>query len=222
MAQFNLSRSLFMITEPTGQAVRMLAQIRAGIHGGVTHVLLRRPNDPARDLYRVATTISAAWSEGAPWRLLVHERIDVAVAAGAQGAHLRLDSLPVGPARALLGSGRMLGYSVHTRDETTAAVRRGADYVLFGHVFSTASHPGQPGRGLDALREAVAAAAGIPVVAVGGITPQNVDDVLSAGASGVAVIRAISGASDAEAAARALREALDRADYCHLNPKRRT
>ncbi len=218
MDGFDLSRSLFMITEPTGPADRMMAQVTAGIRGGVTHVVLRRPNDAASQLYCLATAICLAFRDDANGNVLVHDRVDVALAAYAHGAHLRLDGLPGGPAKALLGKERLLGISVHNRGQTNSAVLQQADYVMFGHVFETASHPGQPGRGLDALREAVDAAVGVPVIAVGGITAENVSDVLAAGASGVAVIRAITGADDPEASARSLREALDVADAPHLDP----
>jgi len=218
---FNLARSLFMVTEPAGSYDDMMAHVGAGIRGGVTHVVLRRPNDPASELYRAATALSPAFRDGATWKLLVHDRIDVALAADAQGAHLRLNSIPGSPARHLLGEERMLGMSVHTRGQAIAAALQYADFVMFGHVYETPSHPGQPGRGLDALREVVAAV-DVPVIAIGGITMENVDDVLAAGASGIAVIRAISAADDPEAAARALRTALDQADYPHLSRRKET
>jgi thiamine-phosphate diphosphorylase len=212
----HLSRSLFMVTEPLGPHDEMLARIGAGIRGGVTHVVLRRPNDPASELYRVAAQISLAFRDDASWKMLVHECLDVALAANACGAHLRLSSLSKGSAKQLLGNDRLLGVSVHALRQAVSACEQGADYVMFGHIYDTPSHPGQPGRGLNALR-AVVASVGIPVIAIGGITVENVDDVLSAGASGVAVIRAISGSDDPEVAASALRNALDRAGYPHLS-----
>jgi thiamine-phosphate pyrophosphorylase len=213
----DLSRSLFMLTEPAGSYDEMMARAGAGIRGGVTHVVLRRPNDPASELFRAAQQLSPTFRDGATWSLLVHERVDVALAAHAQGSHLRLNSLPGGPARHLLGDDRLMGVSVHNRGQATAAILQDADYVMFGHVYETPSYPGQPGRGLDMLREVVDAV-NVPVIAIGGITAESVDEVLAVGASGVAVIRAIGAAEDPEAAASELREALDRADYPHLSP----
>jgi thiamine-phosphate pyrophosphorylase len=92
---------------------------------------------------------------------------------------------------------------------------------VFGHIHETPSHPGEPGRGLDALHEVVEAV-NVPVIAIGGITAENIDEVLAAGASGVAVIRAISESANPETAARELRKALDRADYPHLSPRKET
>lgn len=213
---FNLSRALFMITDPDDRRDVMLEHIHAAIRGGASHILLRRPKAASGELYNLSTTISPRFREGATWSVVVHERVDVAIAAFAQGAHLTPGSIPGGPAKGLLGSDRLLGVSVHKTGQAVSAMLQQADYVMFGHVYESESHPGQPGRGLDALREVVQAIS-LPVIAVGGITAERVDDVLAAGASGVAVIRAISRAADPEAATRELRSALDRAPYPHLS-----
>jgi thiamine-phosphate pyrophosphorylase len=109
----------------------------------------------------------------------------------------------------------MLGISVHTLVEAQSAERLKADFVILGNVYETESHPGKPGVGLDLLAHIVENTI-LPVIAIGGITAERVNEVLAAGASGVAVIRAVSRADDPELAARGLREALDAADYPHL------
>jgi thiamine-phosphate diphosphorylase len=121
-------------------------------------------------------------------RVLVNDRVDVALAAGAHGVHLRADSMPASRVRALCPPGFVVGRSVHTRDEAVAvAAGGGLDYLLFGTVFATASKPGRPPAGLRALSD-VALAVSLPVLAVGGITPDKVHEVVGAGAAGFAAI----------------------------------
>lgn len=140
-------------------------------------------------------------------RLLVNERADVALAVGADGVHLPEAGLPVAAARALVGPERLVGCSAHGAGQLAA--RAGADFALFGPVFDTpAKRAFGPPQGLARLEE-VARAARLPVLAVGGITPGRVADVLRAGASGVAVIGAILDASDPAAAVAAFRRALE-------------
>jgi thiamine-phosphate pyrophosphorylase len=153
----------------------------------------------------VAATVAADGSVGF---LSVNDRLDVALASGADGVHLAGQSLPV-EAAVQLAAGRVLvGRSVHALDEAVAVARAGADYVTFGHVFPTSSHPGLPPRGLDQLREIVDAV-DIPVLAIGGITVENLDAVLATGCAGVAVISAILSNPDPRDAAARLRRALD-------------
>lgn len=215
----SLSRSLFMVTEPEGDERALVDTVHAGIRGGVSHVVLRRPRQPASDLFRMAEMLSPSHGQGAAWKLLAHERADVALGTSADGMHLRLSGFSGHAAKRLLGTDRLLGISVHDPGEAVAARESCADYLMFGHIYETPSHPGEPGRGLDKLRQVVEVV-DIPVIAIGGVTAHRVDEVLGAGASGVAVIRAISGAEDPEAAARELREALNRAEYPHLHPKK--
>lgn len=213
---YDLSRSLFMVTEPESDNPALIETVHAAVQGGVTHVVLRRPQETARNLFQVSQVLAASLREEERGALLVHERVDIALAAFAHGAHLTLNSLPGKPAKHLLGEDCLMGISVHDSKEAVAASLQFADYLLFGHVYETPSHPGEVGRGLAALRHVVDALE-IPVIAIGGITVDRVDEVLAAGASGVAVIRAISGADDPESAARELRVVLDQADYPHLS-----
>jgi len=123
-----------------------------------------------------------------PVRLLVNGRLDIALAAGADGVHLPADCPPAAALRARFGPDVLLGVSTHRVDEVEAALRGGADYVTFGPVYPT---PGKaafgPPQGVDAL--ARAAAVGIPVYALGGVTLSRLAEVASAGAAGVAGIR---------------------------------
>lgn len=133
--------------------------------------------------------------------VFVSGRPDVAAALGAQGVQLAGDDLCAADARRVLGQG-WIGRSVHGMDEALAAVAEGADFLVVGNVYETASHPGRPAAGLALVR--AAAALGRPVIAIGGIDASRAHEVRAAGAYGVAAIRALWAAADPAAAALAL------------------
>jgi thiamine-phosphate pyrophosphorylase len=123
-----------------------------------------------------------------PARILVNDRLDVALAARAHGVHLRGQSMPASRVRAIAPAGFLVGRSVHSAEEAAAVARQsGVDYLLFGTVFPSRSKPGRDAAGLAALA-ATAAAAAIPVLAVGGVTLANVGQLNAAGAAGFAAI----------------------------------
>lgn len=135
-------------------------------------------------------------------RLFVNDRLDVALAVPCAGVQLGHGSLPVDAARAL-NPQWWIGRSVHDLAEAEAARTEGADYLVVGPVFATASHPGRPALGLRALQAIVAAAGELPVIAIGGISAERVKEVRAGGAYGVAAIRALwDDAEPAEAARR--------------------
>lgn len=142
-----------------------------------------------------------------PIRVFVNDRLDVALAAGAAGVQLAADSLPVDAARRL-GPQWWIGRSVHSLDQACAAQAEGADYLLAGPVYETATHPDATPLGVDGLREIVEL--GPPVIAIGGIRPERARDLARAGVYGVAAIRALWDAPEPAAAARAFLEALER------------
>ncbi|TCJ20489.1 thiamine phosphate synthase [Rubrobacter taiwanensis] len=180
--------------------------VAAAVRGGVDWVQVREKGSPALELYAaVRRILPVARAAGAG--VLVNDRVDVALATGADGVHLAAKSLPPGVTRRLVGE-MLLGVSVHGLAAAREAVGAGADYVTFGHVYPTASKPGLPPRGVRELARIVEGV-DVPVLAVGGIDASNVGEVLAAGASGVAVISSILAAPDPEAAARELRAAVD-------------
>jgi thiamine-phosphate pyrophosphorylase len=142
----------------------------------------------------------------APQRLFVNDRLDIALATSAAGVQLGRESLAVADARRL-NAEWWIGRSVHDLAEAEAACAAGADYLLLGPVFPTATHPTRPPLGCRTLAAAVRL--GRPVVAIGGVTPQRVGEVRDAGAWGVAAIRALWDADQpAEAARRMVKELL--------------
>ena len=180
------------------QASRLLA-------GGPCCLQLRAKAAGAADLLRAARrVIPLCRGRGVPF--CVNDRLDVAVAAGAEVVHLGQDDLPLADAlrlRADLGRpGLVVGFSTHNREQALAAAAAGADYIGFGPVFATSSklNP-DPVVGLEALA-AVCRAVSIPVVAIGGIALASVPAVAGAGAAAVALISAVAGASDPAAAGR--------------------
>jgi thiamine-phosphate pyrophosphorylase len=201
--------SLMLITDRSRLRDRPLEEVASlAVEGGVTAVQLREKDLSGGELYDLAVTVHAVLRGRA--LLLVNDRVDVAVAAGADGVHLPEHTLPLRKLRDYVGDSCIVGRSVHSVEAALRAEQEGADYLLVGAVYETASHPGQPPAG-PALVRAVAEAVRVPVLAVGGITPERGAEVIEAGADGVAVISAILDADDPKAAARALREALARA-----------
>jgi thiamine-phosphate diphosphorylase len=133
--------------------------------------------------------------------VFVSGRPDIAAAVGAQGVQLARDDVSPADARRVLPHG-WIGRSVHNREEATAAVGEGADFLVVGSIYETASHPGRQAAGLDLIRES--ARLGRPVIAIGGITPERAVEVRAAGAYGVAAIRALWRAPDPAAATLAM------------------
>lgn len=196
---------LHVITDAGESRLPLADALRRAVAGGIDAIQVREKGRPAEALLSEA---QASLAVGCPC-VLINDRVDVALAVGAAGVHLPARGLPVPVARRLAprSQGWLLGVSVHSVAEALAAARAGADYVTFGHVFQTQSKPGLPPQGVDALRRVVAATP-VPVLAIGGISPENIGALLETGCGGVAVIRAVLGADDPGRAAAALRQAM--------------
>jgi thiamine-phosphate pyrophosphorylase len=169
-------------TAESGAASWFGALAAAGVDG----VQLREKHLDDRALHELALQARAALPP--PIRLLVNGRADVALAAGADGVHLPADGLPAAALRARFGGDLLIGVSTHRLEEVTAARLAGADYVVFGPVYETPAKAGHGAPvGPDLL--ARAAAQGIPVYALGGVTLERFGEVAAAGAAGVAAVR---------------------------------
>jgi len=202
---------LYVITDPVLSRGRSHLEIaRAALEGGADAVQLRDKSSPAINLCRFAAEIQPmARKFGAAF--LVNDRVDVALVAGTDGVHVGQADLPAREARRLLPRPALLGVSATSREEARRAQKEGADYVGVGPLFATGSKPdaGEP-LGVERLAEIVRAVS-IPVVAIGGITLDNVAGVIAAGAAGVAVVSAVVSADDMAAAARALKRRINEA-----------
>lgn len=178
---------------------------RAAVRGGATMIQVRDKRAAAAPLAELARALVAALDVP----VIVNDRVDVALAAGAAGAHLGQDDVPPAMLRPHLPPGFVLGLSVGSPAEAARARGEPADYWSVGPCFATA-HKDDAGAALGPdgfARLARLAPAGVPVIGIGGIAPENAAALAAAGAAGVAVIGAVLGASDAAAAARALRRA---------------
>jgi thiamine-phosphate diphosphorylase len=198
---------LQLITDPRLPRQPLLAAVRAAVGNGVDWIQVRDHRASARELFDLAREVVAI-ARDHHVRVALNDRLDVALAVGADAVQLGARSLPIDVARRI-APGLAVGASVHAVASATRAEAEGAAWVTFGHVFPTSSHPDEPARGLAELA-AVIRAVRCPVLAVGGIAPENVGSVLARGAAGVAVISAILSAADPGRATRELRRQLDR------------
>jgi len=191
---------LVLVTDRRATAGRdLIAVVEAALDAGLPAVQLREKDLPGRPLFVLAERLRAATARTGAL-LLVNDRVDVAIACGADGVHLGGGAMPADVARRLVGRERLIGVSTHAPGEAGSD----ADFAFFGPVWDTPSKSGAQGtaRLADAVRASVA-----PVLAIGGVTSARVGEARRAGAAGVAVIRAILAAADPAAATRALLDA---------------
>jgi thiamine-phosphate pyrophosphorylase len=194
---------LMLVTDRTLiPPARLPAVVDAAVRGGVDAVQLREKDLPADALIEAGRALRETTRGRA--LLLVNGPVAVARACGADGVHLP-ETAPM-PDEAER-RGLIVGRSVHGLQSAGAAAREGCDYLVVGTVFPSRSHPGGAAAGLD-LVAAVRRDVAVPIVAIGGISAANAGGVVRAGADAVAVISAVLGAEDPEAAARALRAAI--------------
>ncbi len=185
-----------------------VAQARAACRGGATVVQLRAKHTPDREILAWARAIRALTREAGA-AFVVNDRFDLALLAEADAVHLGQEDLAPGRLPAVARARLAVGRSTHDPEQARRARADAVDYVAFGPVFGTTSKDtGYSERGLEALREVAGEVAPIPVVAIGGIDAANAARARAAGARGVAVISAVAGARDPEAATRALVDAL--------------
>ena len=207
----SLDLSVYVITDRHLVGERSLVDVvRAAIQGGATVIQLREKMASTREMIELGRALLTV-TRPARVPLIVNDRVDVALAIDADGVHVGQTDIPAAVARRMLGPDRILGVSAETVDQARAAERDGADYLGVGDVYGTTTKPDAgPPIGLKGLQE-VAAAVSIPVVGIGGITPENAAAVIEAGAAGVAVVSAVMAAADPETATRRLARAVEQA-----------
>ena len=198
---------LVVILDADAAKGRDLAELAAAAtRGGATMLQVRGKALSAAALADAVRRVIAAAAPDVP--VVVNDRLDVALACGAAGCHLGQDDFPIAEAKRLAPPGFLIGGSAGTEDEARRAARAGAEYLGIGPIHGTRNKDdaGSP-IGVDGFRK-VRLAGALPAVAIGGVDLADVPALMAAGASGVAVIGAVLGAKDVEAATRALRKAL--------------
>jgi len=203
--------SLHLVTEPRRTPDALRTAIEAALGAGVDWVQLRDKSGSAAAMYQQATHLREV-TRAKHAHLSINDRLDVALAVEADAVHLAGQSLPVDAAAHVARQRLLVGRSVHSLTEAQLAVDQGADYLTFGSVYPTQSHPGMPPHGLEALAEVVSQVS-VPVLAIGGISSHNLEPVLATGCAGIAVISAILSAADPRAAAAQLRQVLDASSH---------
>jgi thiamine-phosphate pyrophosphorylase len=189
-----LPSPLYVILDRSVAGGRQLPDLLdAVLAGGCRLVQLREKTMPLDELLALARHLARQCRE-ADARFIVNDRADLALACGADGLHVGQDDLPAREARALLRPGMILGVSTHDPEQARRATADGADYVAVGSIFPTTTKA-------DLIRR-IRPEGSVPLVGIGGITPDNASAVLGAGADGVAVISAVCAAADPEASTR--------------------
>ncbi len=182
---------LYLLTDRHQTLHRSLSSvITEAVGAGVRMVQIREKDLTTRELTSLCQELSPLIKHH-HGTVVLNDRIDLVLALGADGVHLRTDSLPVSIARRLLGTGHLIGASTHSVEEARVAEAEGADFIVLGPIFDTPSKRAYgPPLGIQILQE-TRRFLDLPIYAIGGITPSKVPDVLSAGAYGVAVISSI-------------------------------
>jgi thiamine-phosphate pyrophosphorylase len=207
---------LYGIADPARAGARDLAELaRAAVAGGCTLIQYRDKDTDVRTMVARARALKAAL-DGTRVPLLVNDRVDVALAAGAEGVHLGQDDMHAADARRIMGPSAIIGVTIKTPAQADELYRLPVDYACIGGVFATASKANpEPPVGLDGFSRvafrARLAGGKIPVGAIAGIDHTNAASAIAVGADGVAVISAVFSAGDVAAAARRLRTAVDQA-----------
>lgn len=197
---------LYVVTDSDLSRGRSDAEVaRLAYEGGADVVQLRMKHADGAEMLEQARIIRGYADEMCKL-FIVNDRVDVAMASGADGVHLGQTDLPLEDARRLMGDDAIIGVSVDNVAQAIAAEEGGADYIGVGAIFKTSTKPdAQQGVGLGAIFEA-RQAVDIPVVAIGGINRGNIQDVIRAGADAAAVVSAVVAQEDVKAAAHELRD----------------
>lgn len=203
--------SLYLVTDPEMTARRGLVEtVAAAVDGGVTMVQLRHKGGPMQAIVDAGRALRALLApRGIP--LIVNDRVDVAQAVGADGVHVGRNDPPPAAARAVLGPGAIIGFSIIGESQLADFDPAVIDYVGLGPLFPTGTKADAASTIGEAVFASIRRRLHCPVVAIGGISAFNAARAIAAGADGVAVVSAICAASDPRAAAQALRTAVDTA-----------
>lgn len=179
---------LYPLTDRSRSGLSHAEQVSHLSAGGATLIQLREKTLSPLEFYREALDALRVAREERT-KIIINDRVDIALALGADGVHLGQDDLPPEAARELLGPGAIIGFSTHSLDQALLATKFPIDYIAIGPVFTTTTkQPSEAAVGLDVLSKVRHALGKFPLVAIGGITSQNSQDVFRAGADAIAVI----------------------------------
>ncbi len=178
-------KGLYALTDHRLSGLSDVETVRNLLEAGVRVIQFRNKESDPRTYYEAARTMAELCRFHEAF-FIVNDRVDVALAAGAQGVHLGQDDLEISLARSIVGDSLTIGISTHSPEEAERAEQEGADYIGFGPLFTTRTKNAGTARGLSMLAE-VRRRVMIPVVAIGGITPENAPTVMESGADMVAV-----------------------------------
>lgn len=186
---------IYPITDALLSGISHAEQVKRLIEGGATFIQLREKHASPRDFFEAAKpAVEIARQNNV--KIIINDRVDIARALRADGVHLGQDDLPPDAARYLLGPGAIIGFSTHSVKQAIKAVAYGVDYIAIGPMFETTTkEKPDPVVGLDGLTEVRKSIGEIPLVAIGGIGPDNIRDVMVAGANSAALISALVGDS---------------------------
>ena len=196
---------LMLVTEPSPRLAQIVAE---SVAGGVNAVQWREKVRNGAQYRQRCVSIRRAAGEAVP--VMVNGNWEAALACGARHVHLPEQSLPVGVVRWRMGGNGLIGKSVHSVESALKSQADGADYMIAGTIFASTSHPEIAPAGLGFLRE-VCAAVTLPVLAIGGVTPENMGACLGVGAAGVAIVSPLMQAEDPKSIAQAYWAALENA-----------
>jgi len=174
------------------QSIEQFSQIASEIEEFVSYFHIREKSMTANDIYQMVNQLT---KKGVPLsKIIINDRIDVSRIVGARGVQLGYRSLPIDAVKKSFPE-LIIGSSIHSLRELEHSQRGGADFVVFGHIFETSSKRGITPRGISSL-QAICQASKVPVIAIGGIKPNNVGAVIAAGAKGIAVLSGVLEARD--------------------------
>jgi thiamine-phosphate pyrophosphorylase len=182
---------IYPLTDIALSGLSHAEQVERLCDGGATLIQLREKNLPTLEFYRQAgDALTVARQHGA--RVIVNDRVDIALALGADGVHLGQNDFPPEAARRLLGEQVIIGFSTHNADQARQAVKLPVNYIAIGPIFSTRTKADpSPEVGLDGLRAVRQIVGALPLIAIGGITEFNAQRVIEAGADAVALVSAL-------------------------------
>ncbi|VEF48091.1 thiamine-phosphate pyrophosphorylase [Bacillus freudenreichii] len=200
--KYNFDCKLYLVTEESTPTEELLPLIRKAVSGGVTLVQLREKTSDGKAFYEKALQVKRIL-DTLSIPLIINDRVDVALAVEAAGIHVGQTDLPIEAVKKIIPDSMIVGISAHTEEEALKAEKSGADYIGVGSVFPTSSKPDAkplPHETLGRIKDSVS----IPVVAIGGITDKNVEQLHPYQVDGIAVVSSITRADDPKLAAQLL------------------